>query len=71
MYASIAAHARDDYSRTSDIIQSWFYTLVDMYTGKLPWTHVTSERRVSFVGRRGFGAGFQISISPFIFRQAK
>lgn len=70
MYASIAAHARADYCRADDI-ESWFYTLVDMYTGKLPWTHVTSERRVSFVGRRGFGAGFQISISPFIFRQAK
>ncbi|KAL3114856.1 hypothetical protein niasHT_014670 [Heterodera trifolii] len=40
------AHARADYCRADDI-ESWFYTLVDMYTGKLPWTHVTSERHVS------------------------
>ncbi|KAL3098767.1 hypothetical protein niasHT_024521 [Heterodera trifolii] len=50
MYASIAAHARDDYSRTSDI-ESWFYTLVDMYTGKLPWTHVTSEHWIGKMKR--------------------
>ncbi|KAL3101016.1 hypothetical protein niasHS_001476 [Heterodera schachtii] len=50
MYASIAAHARADYSRASDI-ESWFYTLVDMYTGKLPWTHVTSEHRIGKMKR--------------------
>ncbi|KAL3118756.1 hypothetical protein niasHT_009604 [Heterodera trifolii] len=50
MYASIAAHARADYCRADDI-ESWFYTMVDMYTGKLPWTHVTSERRTGKMKR--------------------
>ncbi|KAL3079681.1 hypothetical protein niasHS_013963 [Heterodera schachtii] len=50
MYASIAAHARADYCRADDI-ESWFYTLVDMYTGRLPWTHVTSEHRTGKMKR--------------------
>ncbi|KAL3075494.1 hypothetical protein niasHS_012001 [Heterodera schachtii] len=63
MYASIAAHARADYCRASDI-ESWFYTLVDMYTGKLPWTHVKSERRMGKMKRR------RLSHKPEVRRKA-
>ncbi|KAL3124181.1 hypothetical protein niasHT_004770 [Heterodera trifolii] len=51
MYASISAHARSDYCRGDDI-ESWFYMLVDMYTGSLPWSRVRSEHRTGKMKRR-------------------
>ncbi|KAL3121828.1 hypothetical protein niasHT_002056 [Heterodera trifolii] len=44
MYASISAHARSDYCRADDI-ESWFYTMVDMYAGQLPWTNEKNEHK--------------------------
>ncbi|KAL3099016.1 hypothetical protein niasHS_001004 [Heterodera schachtii] len=38
------SHEQSDYCRAGHI-ETWFYTVVDMYTGKLLWSDITKERR--------------------------
>uniref|UniRef100_A0A183BS02 Protein kinase domain-containing protein n=1 Tax=Globodera pallida TaxID=36090 RepID=A0A183BS02_GLOPA len=38
-YASISAHMRREYSRKDDI-ESWFYVLVELFKGALPWAKI-------------------------------
>lgn len=41
-YASVLAHQMQDVSRKDDL-ESWFYTLVELTVGTLPWEHVKTH----------------------------
>uniref|UniRef100_A0A914I2Y1 non-specific serine/threonine protein kinase n=1 Tax=Globodera rostochiensis TaxID=31243 RepID=A0A914I2Y1_GLORO len=49
-YASISAHIGRDYSRKDDI-ESWFYVLVELYTGMLPWSGTGDMREIGDMKR--------------------
>ena len=42
-YASVHALLREEITQRDDLI-SWFYSLVDMIRGKLPWSRITNEK---------------------------
>lgn len=42
-YASVHAIKREEITQRDDLI-SWFYSLVDMIRGKLPWSRITNEK---------------------------
>lgn len=42
-YASVHALLREEITQRDDLI-SWFYSLVEMIRGKLPWSRVTNEK---------------------------
>uniref|UniRef100_A0A0M3HV21 Protein kinase domain-containing protein n=1 Tax=Ascaris lumbricoides TaxID=6252 RepID=A0A0M3HV21_ASCLU len=44
-YGSLKAHERLDLGRRDDI-ESWFYVLVEITSGTLPWRHVTERNNV-------------------------
>ena len=51
VYASPNAHMHQDLSRRDDMI-SWFYLLLDILTGKLPWKKMTSKTDILHAKRR-------------------
>ncbi|CAI2325130.1 unnamed protein product [Caenorhabditis sp. 36 PRJEB53466] len=44
-YGSLQAHKRMDLGRRDDV-ECWFYMLVEMYVGELPWRHMTDRNVV-------------------------
>uniref|UniRef100_A0A914ICB0 Protein kinase domain-containing protein n=1 Tax=Globodera rostochiensis TaxID=31243 RepID=A0A914ICB0_GLORO len=44
-YASISAHLRREYSRKDDI-ESWFYVLVELFVGVLPWAKAGDKEAI-------------------------
>uniref|UniRef100_A0A8R1HIR2 Protein kinase domain-containing protein n=1 Tax=Caenorhabditis japonica TaxID=281687 RepID=A0A8R1HIR2_CAEJA len=44
-YGSLQAHKRQDLGRRDDI-ECWFYMLVEMIVGELPWRHMTDRQVV-------------------------
>lgn len=44
-YASLRMHSRKECG-PSDDIQSWLYSMVEMHSGELPWTHVREVGRL-------------------------
>ena len=44
-YASIQAHLRQEITQRDDLM-SWFYSLIDLIVGKLPWSKVTNEKNI-------------------------
>ena len=51
VYASPNAHMHQDLSRRDDMI-SWFYLLLDIITGKLPWKKMASKADILHAKRR-------------------
>uniref|UniRef100_A0A914I971 Protein kinase domain-containing protein n=1 Tax=Globodera rostochiensis TaxID=31243 RepID=A0A914I971_GLORO len=45
LYAPVSAHLNHDYGRKDDI-ESWFYVLIDLCKGTLPWEHLTRKREI-------------------------
>lgn len=45
LYASPNAHMRRDLSRRDDMF-SWFYVMIDLLTGDLPWKNMTSSQEI-------------------------
>ncbi|ULU12515.1 hypothetical protein L5515_001722 [Caenorhabditis briggsae] len=44
-YGSLQAHKRLDLGRRDDV-ECWFYMLIEMYAGELPWRHMTDRALV-------------------------
>ncbi|OHT11877.1 Casein kinase I [Tritrichomonas foetus] len=44
-YASIYAHQRQEITQRDDLL-SWFYSLIELIRGKLPWSRVSSEKHI-------------------------
>jgi serine/threonine protein kinase len=44
-YASVDAHRGKEVVRRDDLI-SWFYTVVEMWAGKLPWSKVADQKKI-------------------------
>ncbi|GMR51739.1 hypothetical protein PMAYCL1PPCAC_21934, partial [Pristionchus mayeri] len=47
-YASLEAHQEKDLGRRDDI-ESWFYLVIEVTTGSLPWKGITGEERSTVV----------------------
>uniref|UniRef100_A0A914HER8 Protein kinase domain-containing protein n=1 Tax=Globodera rostochiensis TaxID=31243 RepID=A0A914HER8_GLORO len=47
-YAPISAHTSREYNRKGDI-ESWFYVLIELYKGALPWAKAGKKREIGLV----------------------
>ncbi|KAK6730752.1 hypothetical protein RB195_007305 [Necator americanus] len=65
-YGSLIAHKRQDLSRRDDI-ESWFYMLVEITKGSLPWRLVTDRAQVyaaKLAAREGDGRAHFLNDTP-------
>uniref|UniRef100_A0A183BI07 Protein kinase domain-containing protein n=1 Tax=Globodera pallida TaxID=36090 RepID=A0A183BI07_GLOPA len=44
-YASISAHINREYCRKDDI-ESWFYVMIELYKGALPWANISDMKAI-------------------------
>lgn len=49
VYAPRASHNRAEHNRKSDL-ESWGYMMIEMTTGKLPWSNLNVEKELDEIG---------------------